>query len=270
MALVGCSSVRLAYNNADDLSYWWLDSYLDFGDAQAPQVRSELRALHRWHRHKELPLYADLLAELQQQAAGSISATQMCLVIDKVQGRATTFLEQLGPHVWAIAPSLDAEQIRHLGAKFEKRNLAWREKWLDPAPAKREVQRLRRWSDDIERLYGRLSEAQKTLLRDQLAQDAFVPELIFEEIRLRQQDIVRTLSRAPIEERGPQAINALLMRLQYAPDPVHRKRQEKSKNTACRVLAALHNSSSASQRRHLIEALKGYEDDARVLAAADR
>ena len=39
MLLGACSSVGLAYRQADTLAWWWLDRRLDFDDAQAPRVR---------------------------------------------------------------------------------------------------------------------------------------------------------------------------------------------------------------------------------------
>ena len=43
--LAACSAVKLAYNNLPELSYWWLDGYLDFDGAQTPRVRDELTEL---------------------------------------------------------------------------------------------------------------------------------------------------------------------------------------------------------------------------------
>ena len=48
--LAGCSMVRLGYGQLPDLGYWWLDSYLDLGDAQSVALRNDLAQLHDWHR----------------------------------------------------------------------------------------------------------------------------------------------------------------------------------------------------------------------------
>ena len=39
LLLAGCSAVRLAYNQAPDLMYWWLNGYVDF-DAEAGRART--------------------------------------------------------------------------------------------------------------------------------------------------------------------------------------------------------------------------------------
>ena len=43
LLLGGCSAVRIGYNQAPTLAWWWLDGYLDFDAAQAPQVKAALQ-----------------------------------------------------------------------------------------------------------------------------------------------------------------------------------------------------------------------------------
>jgi hypothetical protein len=38
LILTGCSAVRLGYNKLPEIASWWLDSYIDFSDAQGPQA----------------------------------------------------------------------------------------------------------------------------------------------------------------------------------------------------------------------------------------
>ena len=52
--LAACSSLRLAYNNADTLLYWWLDAYVDFDSAQKSEVKNDIDAFFRWHRKTQL------------------------------------------------------------------------------------------------------------------------------------------------------------------------------------------------------------------------
>src|SRR5689334_8833467 len=76
--LAACSTVRLVYNSLPELSYWWLDSYVDFDGTQTPRVRDELAQLLEWHRQNELPKLADLLRETRALAAGDVTAAQAC------------------------------------------------------------------------------------------------------------------------------------------------------------------------------------------------
>ena len=65
LTLTGCGAVRLAYNNAPDLTYWWLDGFLDLDSAQSARLRNDLNALQAWHRKEELPAVAEMLKNLQ-------------------------------------------------------------------------------------------------------------------------------------------------------------------------------------------------------------
>ena len=77
-ALAACSAIKLAYNNLPEVSYWWLDGYLDFDDAQTPRVRDELAQLLAWHRQNELPKIVGLLQQAQALAPGDVTPAQAC------------------------------------------------------------------------------------------------------------------------------------------------------------------------------------------------
>jgi len=74
LALPGCSAVKLGYNNAPEITYWWLDSYLDFGDSQPAKVRGDLIAMQAWHRQTELPAWVSTLETMQGLAPGNVTA----------------------------------------------------------------------------------------------------------------------------------------------------------------------------------------------------
>ena len=60
----------------------------------------------------------------------------------------------------------------------------------------------------------------------------------------------------------PRAVNS--------PDPIYRNQQNKLRQENCRTFAALHNSTTPSQRSKALETLKGYETDLRALMAQRR
>jgi hypothetical protein len=76
--LQGCSAVKLAYNNAPELAYWWIDGYADLDDAQSLKVREELARLQQWHRTNELPRIAELLQRTRQLALADTTPEQVC------------------------------------------------------------------------------------------------------------------------------------------------------------------------------------------------
>jgi len=49
LGLQGCSTVRLAYNQAPLVVDWYLNDYVDFNAAQKPALKSALEQVHVWH-----------------------------------------------------------------------------------------------------------------------------------------------------------------------------------------------------------------------------
>ncbi len=270
--LAGCSAVKTGYNSAPTLIYWWLDGYVDFNETQDKPVRDSLAALHAWHRQQELPAYADLLQRMQQLAGGSVSAELVCTFSNQVRQHMQRLSERSAAGLARVVPTLQDEQLRALAQKLEKNNQKWREEWLDGTPAELLERRLEQTVDRYEDFYGRLSEAQKTLLRQRLAASSFDARASWAERLRRQQDLLRVFQEHRGAERPAHVqaeMLALLQRQLDSPEPAYRARFERLLTEGCQTLALLHNSASAAQRQHLAERLRGYEADFRTLAASE-
>ncbi len=268
--LGGCSAVKIGYNNAPSLAYWWLDGYVDFNDAQSAQVRNRLDALQAWHRQNELPAYADLLRQLQRLAPEAVTADQVCALTTQVQRHVRRLSEQAAEGMAHVVPTLQPEQLRHLAQQFDKHNRDWREEWLDATPQELLARRLKKAEERAESFYGRLDDTQRTILRQSLAASAFDARAAWRERLRRQQDLLQALREHRNGDRPAHVqaeMLALLQRQLESPDADYRARFERMLQDGCRTMATLHNSTSASQRRHLQDKLKGYETDLRTLAA---
>lgn len=269
--LASCSAVRIGYNNLATISYWWLDSFADFDEAQTQRLRTELAALHDWHRSGELPAYAALLHRMRSLAGGPVSASQVCQLAEQVRGHAQRLGERSARRLAAVVPTLRPEQLRHMAQQFEKRDRTWREKWLDVSPAKRNAQRLEQAEEWAEMVYGRLEEPKLALLRQGIASSSFDARLSWRERQRRQQDILQVFGEHSGNKDRPAHVQAemlaLVERSLHSPDPAYRHTLDQRLAENCRTVAALHNSTSAAQRRHAAETLRNYEDDLRALSA---
>lgn len=266
--LGGCSAVKIGYNNAPSLVYWWLDGYVDFNDAQAVQVRDSLAALQAWHRQNELPAYAELLRQMQRLANGPVTPQQVCELSSQVRTRVQSLGEQAAEGMSRVVPTLQPEQLRHLALQFDKHNQTWREEWLDGTPAELAAQRLKKTVERAESFYGRLEEPQLALLRQSIAASAFDARLAWRERLRRQQDMLQVFREHGSSDRAAHVkaeILALQQRNLDSPDLAYRAQFERMVLDSCRTLAALHNSASAAQRRELLQTLQGYETDVRAL-----
>lgn len=274
LLLAGCSAVKLGYNNAPELSYWWLDSFLDFNDPQSTQVRTELAALQTWHRQTELPRYIDLLEKLQRLAPATVTPTEVCEVYGELKLRFQALLDQAEPSIVALAPTLTAEQLVHLQRQLDKRSEKWRAEWLTVSLDERNARRVEQLADRAAMLYGNLDEPQRALLRERVAALPFDAELRERESQRRHQDVLRTLRQVQAGALGDLSartvLHAWLVRAVESPDLVYRKQQEMATQATCQTLAALHNSTTPAQRLAARKVLKDYQADARSLLTAGR
>jgi hypothetical protein len=274
LLLSGCSAVRLGYNSAPELSYWWLDSFLDFNDPQSTDVRAGLAALQAWHRQSELPRYVTLLQKLQRLAPATVTAGQLCEVYGELKPRLQAFLDQAEPAIAAVAPSLSPEQLLHLQRQLDKRSDKWRAEWLTVSLDERNARRVKQLVDRAELLYGSLEEGQLALLRERVAALPFEAEVRERESQRRHRDVLQTLRQVQSSTAGDTsartALHAWLGRAVNSPDPVYRKQQEVAAQATCQTLAALHNSATPAQRLAALKTLQGYEADVRSLWAGGR
>ena len=271
LLLSGCSAVKLGYNNAPELGYWWLDGYLDLNDRQSVQVRADLAALQAWHRQTELPLYVSTLQQLQRMAASDVTPAQVCEVSADLRSRFQALLDQAEPALSTLASTLHAEQLDHLARQFDKRNQKWRAEWLDDSPTERRARRVKQRVERAEMFYGPLQELQLAVVRDSAAASAFDARLHDQEAVRRQQDTLQTLRQiqtsTPAGTQLRTAVHALLARATDSPDAAYQNYLEKTGQENCLAMAKLHNSATPAQRLKVMETLKAYETDARALMA---
>ena len=268
---VGCSAVRLTYNQGPFLAYWWLDGYADFNPEQAPRVKAALEAWFAWHRSTQLADYAQALADLQALADDSLSAAQVCQQVQAWQQRAERAFEQALPAIADHVRTLSAAQLRHIERQQAKKQADAEADYLqDDADARRKAS-LKRSVDRAESLYGSLTAPQRQMVAAELAHSPFKPELWLAERRQRQQDILRHLQQWSAERTDTAVVQVGLRQLGLAalasPRPGYQAYADAVAQANCALSAKLHNSSSPAQRQHAVAKLKGWEDDLRALMA---
>ncbi|WP_394755614.1 DUF6279 family lipoprotein [Rhodoferax sp.] len=274
LLLAACSAVKLGYNNAPELSYWWLDNFLDFNHPQSTQVRADLAALQAWHRQSELPHYIKLLEKLERLALVTVTPTQLCEVYGELQPRLQAILDQAEPSIVALAPTFTSEQLLHLQRQLDKRSEKWRAEWLTVPLDERNARRVKQLADRAEMLYGHLDEPQLALLRERVAALPFDADGRARESQRRHQDVLQTLRQVqratPADTSDRAALHAWLARALQSPDAVYQNQQKIATQASCQTLAALHNSTTPAQRLAASKTLQSYQADARSLLAAGR
>lgn len=270
VTLAGCSAVRLGYNQAPQLTMWWLDGYLDLDDAQSPRVREALERWFAWHRRTQLPDYAALLARAHGEMAGSVTGAQVCAWADEVRSRVEVITRQTLPMAADLAPLVTAAQVEHLRKRFERSNRKWREDFLAADPQERAKASIERTIDRFETVYGRLDDAQRQRVAAGLRVASGNPEQWYAQRLERQAEVLQAMKRLVDEradrERARQLLGQILARLQ-GPRWDARGPNAAAMASQCEWIADVHNSTTAAQRQRARGKLKGWEQDLRHLVA---
>ena len=271
VALVGCSLLKVGYGQANALTFRWLDRYVDFDDAQSLRVHGALDDWFAWHRRTQLPDYADLFARAQGEVLADTTPERMCAWGRELRGRVDTALERAAPAIANVVLTLSPEQIAHIEKRYHEANEEYRDEFVQRDPAQRRKAMIRREIERAEMLYESLDDAQRDLIARAVAASPADPEMAYAERKYRQQDALVTLrrlaaTRASNAEAEAQ-VRAYLQRVDRSPREGYRSYAERLADFNCAFASALHNSTSAAQRRVAARKLKAYEVDLRALAA---
>lgn len=274
LLMTGCSAVRLGYNHAPDLAYWWFDGYVDFKGDQSERAHEAIDEWFQWHRRVELPVYAGLLARAREQVAAPATAAQACQWFDEARLRVDVALERALPGVAEVARRLSPKQLAHLEHQYAEINEELVDDYLQPRAEARTRAQLKRALELIEKIYGRMSNPQRERIAALAASTPFDPERWIAERHRRQQDTLQTLARLSAEQasvaQAVEALRALTQRSRVSPVDEYRAYQQRLIQFNCAFAAEVHNLTTPEQRRAAAEQLQDWEDDARALAAQAR
>ena len=273
MGVSGCSTIKLAYNNSDDLIYWWLDSYADLQGEQKPFTRNALADLQRWHRQQQLPEYVALLKRMQAMAPNDITPAQVCAVTEDMKTSFVTLLRYVEPVNTQLASQLKPDQLRSIRQRFDKTNQEWRADWLDPSREDQLRYRNKLALSRIEDFYGHLDTPQREAIRLWIASSMFDPAKSYAERQRRQVDTLQTLQRITQEGIGSTGaqtksqalLRGLTERTLNSPNEGYRAYSDALRLENCEGFAKLHNLTTTEQRQHLLASLQGYEQDFKAL-----
>ena len=109
--LQACSAVKLAYNQAPELAYWYLDGYVDFSSEQSAQDKDDLNRLQTWHRQTQLPIYIDTLQKMQQKIPLDVNAQDVCSILSDIRRKFVVLSDQTQLTVVGMMDTLTPSQL---------------------------------------------------------------------------------------------------------------------------------------------------------------
>ena len=271
LLLAGCSAVRLGYQGAPQLSWWWLDGYFDVDSANAPRVKASIERWFEWHRQTQLPEYAAWLSSVERRLGEPVSAAQMCQWFDQGRRLLQPALDRALDAAADLVPVLGPAQLAHLEQRQAKQLAQARKEYLDGDAQARLEDAVDRMVQRAERFYGRLGAEQRRAVERSVAASPMDPARWLAERERRQRELVQTLRRWQAERpERPQlraALGQLAEQAEHGTDAGYRAYRQRVNEHQCRLAAELHQLATPAQRAKAKQQFRTREDDLRALAA---
>ena len=273
VTLSACSTIRFGYDKLPFLAGWELDRYLDLNGEQEKMADRHLRAIQAWHRKTQLPKYAALLKQVEEQVDDSVSVQRVAGWRNEALATWPALVEQLAPAVAELAVTLTPAQLEHFEKTLAQANRKIESEYFAGPDGKALRQaRIKRSRERAESFLGALNAPQLARLEQRADDEATTATSHWWALRLPRQrilvDLLRGLAteRPPAEEATARARAALLALV--SPAELGLRAKADAANVAGdHYVADMLTQTSTVQRRHLLERLRGYGSDLERLMA---
>ncbi len=112
--LVSCSTLHVAYSTADWFVLWKLDGYFNLSSAQETYLEGRLQALHAWHRHQQLSLYAQFLNHIDQCVKDGLTPAELESMVGSIEHFRIVFAQRVAPSGAKFLATVTPTQLLHL------------------------------------------------------------------------------------------------------------------------------------------------------------
>lgn len=269
----GCSALRLAYGQANWLTYWWLDRHVGFDASQAPRVRAAIDQWFDWHRREGVADLAGLLEQAAVEVRGDIGPAQACTWWTRLEQRRDRYLQRLTVPMAEVAATLTPQQLVNVRERFDKVNADWREEMIDGDARQRAQASVERVVERAERLYGKLDRGQRDWIADWMRRSPWDAQRWLDEREADQRDTLvllgelsaltgqggQNLSPAQRQDR----VRAWMRQVVEPSSEVSKAQRDRVLDNQCEFAAALQSRTTPAQREHAAQTLRGWADDLR-------
>jgi len=269
--LAACSGVRLGYNSADKVLAYRMDDWFDLDESLRPPARERLHRVLAWHRHEELPRYAQVLRDAERRLAdpAPLRADELLALQQQVTGRLLVLGDRVADEFAEVFTRFGPAQRKRLLARLKESNEDFREDYLDASPGSVRKRRLEQFVDRYEFWLGRLDADQRAHIDQWLARngtDAAWRLALREE---RQRVFVGIVDEASQGLPAPQTaarLRAFFAELDSPAAAAVRQRHHEGNRARAQLTADLFNMATPAQRARAAERLRRLTEDFTVLS----
>ncbi len=168
LLLSGCV-VRVAYNQLDWMTLWYVDDYFSLDATQKTQARELISNTLDWHRSTELPRYVTLTLAVHDRVGAPVSAAFIADIYNDVVGLWDQLLRQVATGAGGLLRSLSDVQVEELFEQLAEENLEFEEEYSGATAVERRAKQDKAIIRMFRRFTGRLSTEQEALIRSRTA-----------------------------------------------------------------------------------------------------
>jgi hypothetical protein len=158
--LSGCSSIRLAYDNADVWARYRANVYFDPQGEMAEEVDRRIAAFHAWHRAKMLPQVAQLAEDTAKKIEGGLTRADIDRVYAALEAHIREAVRDGATRAAGLLDRLEPAQVAHFEKQLADENRKFFRENLEGGQDKHRKRRLKRTVERLEDWVGPLTEEQ--------------------------------------------------------------------------------------------------------------
>ena len=264
LCLTACSSTTFVYNRLDIVLPWYLDDYVELDSEQDSQLDALLEPFLAWHRQQELPLYIDLLDQIDSSLDQQLSAADIAAIYDQIQAgwlrleaRSLEWLLELGADLSDRQVASFMDHLREQQRDFEK-------EYLSRSGRKYREDAYDRLVDSMQDYLGRLDQSQRDRLREAAANLQRADSIWLQERAAWLDNLEQMLQREPGWQ---QQIRDAVANRDETTSLVYRETFRQNMDVTFSAIADLLNSRSPKQDKRLRNELNDWREDLQTLVS---
>lgn len=190
--LVSCNTLKITYSTADWILLWKLDRYFDLSSSQENYLDLQVKAFHVWHRHHQLPQYAEFLGQIDQFSKNELSQEELEYIFASVEHFRVHLAKRASPPGAEFLATVTPSQIRHFEEVLDQdyRRLVSE---IGDEPKVRLEKRIVTTSETLTSWVGELSADQEAYIRGRMKDIPDAADVWLAYRRSRQEQLVELL-----------------------------------------------------------------------------
>ena len=257
--------IKMAYNNADDLVLYKIDSYFDINEQQEKYLKPRLASLLLEHRQDELPYYIKTFDSLEKRIARGWKKEDTVWGRKRLHNIAIRLYRRTQDSTAVFLSTLSAKQIKYFEKAIEESNEDLEES-LEAGLAKQHKKRIEKYLEGTSDWLGNLNMLQEKTLLEKLHTIPNIAPMRLA-VRKNRQEIllsglrVNTENNKQNQKRLKKLLNDLSPQYYATTVPAkYKNTYQANRKFFQEYLLTLAKIATPKQQKHLREKLKGYRE----------